>query len=417
MNRSFTTRVARLAAAAAAGLTLAVAAAPASAAPAIDRNWSAPAPAEAKSDAFYTPPTSIPVGDPGDVIRARPAKAGPPTARNLANAWQVMYLTTDALGQRTVATATVAVPRSGDSTKRNLVGFAPGTTGPAFRCTVSRFINSGAFYEQAGLNKFLQAGYAVAVPDYQGYYENPKATYVAGLAMGSALIDAVRAATRLPEAGLSPTPKVAFQGFSQGGGASMWAGQMKATYAPELNLVGVSGGGVPANLGIVANELEQSPAFGFLIMAMIGLDNAYGELDLETFLNPAGQTTFPKSVESDCTIELLTGYPNKSYADYTTTSPFGTKKWLDRAQENLLGQTKIDVPVYQYHGDNDPIVPFWQAETLRDDYCALGMTLQWKVFQGTGHVTTVGRGVADAVAFVNDRMAGKPPINTCPSGQ
>lgn len=416
MHRFLKTHVLRLTAAATGAIALSVAAAPATAAPAIDRNWPAPTP-NAESDPFYTPPTSIPVGDPGDIIRARPAKAGPPAARALANAWQVMYLSTDALGRRNVVTGTILVPKTGDSTKRNVVAFNGGTTGPAFRCTISRFINTGAFYEQAGLNRFLKAGYAVSVTDYEGYHENPNATYIAGKSMGAAVIDGVRAASRLPEAGLAPTPKVAFHGFSQGGGASVWAGQMQPTYAPELNLVGVSAGGVPANLALTANSLEQSPAFGFLIMAMIGLDNAYSELDLETFLNPVGQDVFPKSEAGDCTIELLTGYPEKSYSDYTTRSPFGTTAWLKRAQENRAGQTaKIDAPVFQYHADNDPIVPYRQAVTLRDEYCAVGMTLEWKTLH-TGHVTSVGRGVPDAVAFVDDRMAGKTPVNSCPPSQ
>ncbi len=79
------------------------------------------------------------------MIRARVAKAGPPTARSLANAWQVMYLSTDALGQPDAVTGTILVPKSAtDPSKLNIVGLAPGTTGPAFRCTVSRFINSGS---------------------------------------------------------------------------------------------------------------------------------------------------------------------------------------------------------------------------------------------------------------------------------
>ncbi len=415
MSRPFKTLLTRSVgvAALAASLTFGVADA-AQAAPAIDRNWPAPTP-NAESDPFYTPPATIPAGDSGDIIRARPAKAGPPTARGLAQAWQVMYLSTDALGRRDVVTGTILVPRNADPAKMNVVGFGPGTTGNAFSCTVSRYINNGAFYEQAGLNRFLKAGYAVAVTDYEGYYENAQPTYIAGRSMGAAMIDAVRAATRLPEAKLSPSPKVAFHGFSQGGGASMWAGQMAKTYGSDLNLVGVSGGGVPANLAATANELEQSAAFGFLIMAMIGLDNAYSELDLNSFLTESAKPVFANSAANDCTIELISDYPGKSYADYTTSSPFGTAKWLDRAYENMLGLDDIKVPVFQYHAENDPIVPFWQADDLRFMYCKLGMTLQWKVMN-TGHVTTVARGVPDAVSFINDRMAGKPPVNSCQAG-
>ena len=58
-------------------------------------------------DSFYLPPESLPAGLPGDVIRSRPSLAGPPGARALADAWQVMYMSTDGLGNPAVVTGTV----------------------------------------------------------------------------------------------------------------------------------------------------------------------------------------------------------------------------------------------------------------------------------------------------------------------
>lgn len=381
-------------------------------APAIDRTFGAPTP-NAEPDAFYTPPSPLPAGNPGDVIRARVAKAGPPTARSLANAWQVMYLSTDALGQPNAVTGTILVPKSAsDPSKLNIVGLGPGTTGPAFRCTVSRFINSGQFYEQAILNGLLKAGYAVAVTDYEGYRENAKTSYIVGRAMGPALLDVLRAAQRLPESGLSATAKVATQGFSQGGGASMWAAELQPTYAPELNLVGVSAGGVPADLIQVALGLNGKPAFGFFLDALIGLNNAYPDLLLDQYLNDNGRATLARMNEEDCTLELLVDYSGKLTSEYLTAVPFLKPAWQTRLNANKLGFTKINVPVYQYHADNDPIVRFDQAAAMRDRYCALGVTLSFKTFD-TGHVTTVARGNADALAFLADRFAGKPATSTC----
>lgn len=386
----------------------------AAAAPAIDRTFPAPTP-NAQPDPFYTPPESIPVGDFGDVIRVRPSKAGPPAARNLANAWQVMYLSTGASGQRNVVTGTILVPKDADSKTLPIVGLGPGTTGPAFKCTVSRFINSGSFYEQSIVNALLTAGYAVAVTDYEGYHENPKSTYIVGKAVGSALIDVVRAATKLPEAGLSATPKVAFQGFSQGGAASLWAGQLQPTYAPELNVVGVSAGGVPSDLVATLLKLQGSPYFGFAWNALIGLDNAFhGELKFDTYLNDAGRQITEKMNSGDCTIELVLDYKGKWTDDYMTKSPFALTAWTGKAKENILGKTAIPSPVYQYHASNDPIVPFAQDETVRNAYCALGMKVEWKVLD-TGHITTVSRGNPGALAFLADRFAGKPATSNCPT--
>ncbi len=101
----------------------------------------------------------------------------------------------------------------------------------------------------------------------------------------------------------------------------------------------------------------------------------------------------------DCTLELLVDYQNKLTNEYLATVPFLKPNWLARLNENKLGGTKINVPVYQYHADNDQIVRYDQATVLRDKYCALGVTLSFKTFN-TGHITTVARGNADALAFL-----------------
>src|SRR6185369_2586696 len=67
----------------------------------------APAPLD---DTFYVPPSPLPAGKPGDVIRWRPSNAGPRAAS--VDAWQVMYLSTNALGQPDAVTGTVLVPKN-----------------------------------------------------------------------------------------------------------------------------------------------------------------------------------------------------------------------------------------------------------------------------------------------------------------
>jgi pimeloyl-ACP methyl ester carboxylesterase len=377
---------------------------PASAAPSAD-----PGPA---GDAFYTPPSPLPAGSPGDVIRARPAKAGPPTARSLANAWQVMYLSTNTLGKPVAVTGMVLVPKKADPAAAPIVGFGPGTSGPAFRCAPSRFIDQGAFYEQAALNQMLAKGYAVAVTDYEGYHENPATTYVVD-SMGYSMIDAVRAAQRLPEAGLAKDGQVAFRGYSQGGAAAMWAGQKQPGYAPELKLAGVVGGGVPSDLAAVGLPLEGQDPFGFLLYSMVGMDHAYPELDLASYLNDAGRAMVSGLEGNACTLELLLDYKGKTIPDYFTSSPFATEAWLNRVAENQLGLEPVKAPVLQYHSTADEIVAFGQAKELRDNYCKLGVPVTWKTWDDLGHITLVYRGDEDAMSFLADRFAGKPATSNC----
>ncbi|MCP2339128.1 lipase family protein [Actinomadura rupiterrae] len=366
-------------------------------------------------DAFYTPPSPVPAGQPGDVIRARPAKAGPPTARSLADAWQVMYLSKDTHDQLIAETGTILVPKGADPATMPIVAMAPGTSGPAFRCAPSKMIDGGIFYEQAMLNELLKRNWAVAVPDYPGYHANPTTTYITGRDEGHAVLDAVRAAQRLPEAKLSKDAKVLVHGYSQGGGAAMWAGELQPAYAPELNLQGITAGGVPGDIVSVALALDGSKAFGFLFYALLGLHNAYPDVQFDNVLSDAGKQARQQLEGDSCTLELLLNFQSKSVDDYFTNSPLGDSAWLTHAKENRLGSAAIKVPVYQYHSTTDEIVAYPQASRLRDKYCALGVKLTWKPWDGLSHITLVGRGNADALAFLTDRLNGVPASSNCPT--
>lgn len=382
---------------------LAVAAAP----PAAAATPALPGPFD---DSFYTPPSPLPSGEPGDVIRWRPSVA--PLNLTNANAWQVMYLSTNARGLRNTVTGTVLVPKNVAPATAPIVGFAVGTQGPAFKCTPSKAVERGTFYDQPAVDKLIGAGYAVAITDYEGYSPTTTPTYIVGQSEGPAVIDSVRAAQRLPAAGLSSTAKIAFQGYSQGGGAAMWAAEKQPSYAPEMNLVGVAAGGVPGDLNAVAAGLDGAIGFGFLAFSAIGLDAAYPDLRLDSYLNDTGRTELTKAKQEACTAELLLNYAFKKTSDFTTTNPLPTPAWQARLAQNKLGLNKIRVPVFQYHAAFDEIVATPQAEQLMRTYCAKGVTLTWKTYVAE-HAIGIIAGLDDAFAFVQDRIAGRPATSTC----
>ncbi|MDT0307969.1 lipase family protein [Streptomyces sp. DSM 44917] len=388
-----------------------VAASGPAAAPAVDQDGNA----SEEDIAFYTPPSPLPAGEPGDIIRARESSAGPAFTRNLGTAWQVMYLSTDAVGEPVAVTGTVIIPNDAeDPASLPIVGMGPGTHGPAFWCAPSNHIANEWFYEQNAVNDMLQAGYAVAITDYEGYHPDPDSTYMVGRSMGPALINAVRAAQRLPEAGLNPEAQVAFRGYSQGGAAAMWAGQLAPEYAPELNVAGVVGGGVPADLVQVALPLEGQRGMGVLLYALLGLDNAYPELDLDSFLTDQGRTAFAEMNESSCVADLLTDYVGTSVSDFTTSPPFLDATWQERLAENRLGGEAISVPVLQYHIVNDNLVGYRQAQTLRTNLCSAGTELTWEPIEARGeHIDGVLYGNDEAIDFLNARFAGEAASSNC----
>jgi predicted alpha/beta-fold hydrolase len=140
----------------------------------------------------------------------------------------------------------------------------------------------------------LSRGFAVVVTDYEGLGTRGTHTYANRAAQGHAVLDAIRAAQRLPEAHLPPAGPVAVAGYSQGGGASAAAAELQPSYAPELKLKGAYAGAVPADLAAVAHNLDGHYAAGFLGFALVSLDYAYPELNIPAILNAKGKQLFER---------------------------------------------------------------------------------------------------------------------------
>jgi hypothetical protein len=365
-------------------------------------------------EAFYVPPSPLPAGQPGDVIWYRKAKATSVLgagALALGNAWQVLYLSTNALDRPDAVSGMVLLPKDRSSGILPIIGFAPGTHGIADSCALSRQGTSGTDYESLAISALLDHGWAVAVTDYEGLGTPGTHTYMVGRSQGSALLDVVRAARRLPAAGLSATSPVALYGYSQGGAATGWAVELQPASAPELPLRGAVAGGVPADLIAVQQRLDGGPGFAFLAMTALGLDAAYPELKLAAYLTPAGKVVMEQA-RKICVVEALVRYLGKHVSDYTTSNLVTTPVWKARLDQQHLGRRPPRVPVFLAHGLQDEFIPYDQAVRLRQDWCAGGAAVTWKDFVG-GHLTTMAAMQAGAMGFIADLFAGRSVRMSC----
>lgn len=371
-------------------------------------------------DTFYSLPVPMPAGIPGQILRSEPMNPGATSlGGSFSKAYRVMYHSTDAIGNPNLVTGTIIVPTPQDNFSANkIVVLAPGTAGPAYRCAPSIMIGRGAYYEQPAVTEMVKQGYVVAVTDYDGYHPTPKTSYIVGKAMGAAVLDIARAAAETVNTDISNV-RVALRGYSQGGGATMWAAQMQPSYAPEINIVGAAAGGVPANLAQVALPLEGKDGFGVLFYALLGQDNAYPELSLEPFLNDRGRTTVSDMESDSCIIELLQDFSGLKLADLTDVNPLNLDRF-NRIAENELGKMPVNIPVFQYHEVQDGLVAFGQAKDLRNTYCAAGVVHTWKEYDTQGesgvirHINLVQRGNSDVMTFINARFNNVPATSNCP---
>ena len=119
---------------------------------------------------------------------------------------------------------------------RAVVGWGHPTTGAVARCAPSNGLDPFDLIE--GLSQLLYAGYVVAAPDYPGLGVEGQSSYLIGVTEARSVLDAIRAARNLPDAGAGTD--VLLWGHSQGGHAALFAAQSIDTYAPELRLHGVA---------------------------------------------------------------------------------------------------------------------------------------------------------------------------------
>ncbi|RZQ63292.1 lipase family protein [Amycolatopsis suaedae] len=364
-------------------------------------------------DPFYTAPADL-TGSPGDVLRQRAVdvKVGPFPAP--VKAWQLMYRSTSATGKANAVVGTLLVPPiPWTSGPRPLVTYAVGTHGIGDSCAPSFLLRNGIENEVALLAQQLSKGWAVVVTDYEGLGTPGTHTYATGPAEGHAVLDAARAAQTVPGTGVSKDSEVGVFGYSQGGQAAAFAGELQPSYAPELNLVGVAAGGVPGDLEAVAKFNDGGPAFGLVLGAALGLATAYPDVPFEQILNDRGRSAVER-ISGACTIELGAAAPFARLRDFVTVAdPLADPRWQARLADNKAGEREPGAPLYLYHGTLDELIPFSVGTALRDRYCGAGATVQWQAFPLLEHIGGVSVGGPVATEWLGQRFAGTPAKSTC----
>ena len=360
-------------------------------------------------NAFYVPPRPLPRGRHGDLIRCRPVASPVPGAR----AWQVLYLSTTVSGARTAVSGTVLVPALAHAGTRRIVAYASGTQGWGDQCAPSREMASGTYDEQFAVDNLLAQGWAVAVTDYPGLGPPGDETYAVGIAEGYAVLDALRAATVLPGAGLSAKATMGIEGYSQGGGAAGWAAQLQPRYAPDLRLRGVAMGGTPANLQAVAAHLNGSAFFAFLGGAALGFNAAYPARHLLSDLTRSGRAAMAR-LDKMCQEQALVTYAGKRIQDYTVgrINPIHEARWRRVLTANDVGAIRPRVPVLQYHGKADEVIPWRVEAALHHRWCAMGVTTLFTSYPGD-HVTTHVEAQTQVVNWLRARFAGAKARSNC----
>ena len=202
-----------------------------------------------------------------------------------------MYRSTDAQGKPVAVTGTYIepdVPWPGNG-PRPLLAYATAPYGMGEQCAPSKLFNQGIRasldtgfdlmfnIEEGFIATLLARGFAIVITDGVGLgVHGPMAPqFLNRLAGGTAVLDAARAAMRLPGTSLNPHGPVAFWGWLAGGHSALAAAELAASYAPELNVVGTYANAAPPDLPTVLTSIDGNFLAGSIGWVLRGIQESY----------------------------------------------------------------------------------------------------------------------------------------------
>ncbi|WP_330252093.1 lipase family protein [Nocardia sp. NBC_00565] len=334
------------------------------------------------------------------------------------SAWQVQYRTNDANGLPIAGMTTVLVPNwpwFGPG-QRPLLSYQIAEDSLGTRCAPSYALRGG--WDLGGANTFidtpfiaeaLRRGWAVVTSDYEG----PQSRFLDGVNAGRAVLDGIRAARALAPDGVGPASPVGGWGYSGGAFATLWAAQMQSEYAPDVQLAGVTAGGIPADWPAMVHGVDGGTQAGLAMLALTAIAKNEPNSGVLELLNERGRSNFAEDVNA-CGPDFVIKYINAHVDDFATVpdvlSHPDFRAAIDRQE---LGGGAPVAPMYLYHSTTDDVIPVAGFTDLLGRYCAQGADITSVHSTLPGHNLTAIGEAAGAMGYLADRFAGVPVAPGC----
>ncbi len=351
-------------------------------------------------DSFYAAGGVVDAGPAGEIL-AQVELVAPAGIRK----WAVIYRSTGYAGAPVAVSGLIvapAAPVAAGAPPRTVLSIAHATTGLADACAPSRQPSDGLVDTALPL---LEQGYVLAVTDYEGLGTPGAHPYIVGASEGHSVLDAARVAAAMPGTGAGST--VVLLGGSQGGHAVLWAADLAATAAPDLDVVGAVAFAPAGDLEAIA-AFDRSAAAGpdawsSAVTLVAAWNEVYG-LPLDV-LTPAAQALVPE-LSTRCSVHIDS---QPTVVDLRTLP-----EWQARLEENTPAATRTSVPVLIFQGDADQVVPLDSTRSMVARMCAVGDVVDLRVLPGADHPASVNpASVLAAITWVSERLAGTPVTSTC----
>jgi pimeloyl-ACP methyl ester carboxylesterase len=353
-------------------------------------------------DDFYVVPDPLPAGRPGQLIRIQ--EVGEANGRVTL---RIMYHARDAQ-DRDRAVVGIATYPTARPPKRGwpVISTAHGTTGIASECAPSRFGGAAPGWGVDGV--WVMTDYIGLGPVGELH------PYLSKTAEGNAVIDAVRAVRRLPDAHAGK--RWVTIGHSQGGHGAMAAAELAHEHAPELKLVGTVALAPGAMFDRVYGGIDPIVTSILTLMSLYGGASEHPEIDVTDYVTPAAQQVAASVFETGCLDEITEALIPVALAGPFTADPRTTEPARSIILENDVGNVRVKkVPLFLASGTVDDRVVIERVRDLFDRLCANGQVTEFVVVEGADHGSVIPLTAAQVKDFIEDRLARRKPVDSCPA--
>jgi pimeloyl-ACP methyl ester carboxylesterase len=367
-----------------------------------------------EAEAIYDVQPGKASGRPGSIIRVWPLEGGGPSGAN-STAFRILYRSTGLNGEPIAVSGAIFIPPGpAPAGGRNVIAWAHPTSGVIESCAPSLMPDlAGTVW---GLSDMLARGYVVVATDYPGLGTPGIHPYLIGESEGRAVLDSVRAARDLPDARASN--RFAVWGHSQGGHASLYTGELAASYAPDLKLVGVAAA-APATYLIELFDADKSSPAGkeLTAMALYAWSALYHD-PATSLIDPAAMPVY-EQLAHDC-IESIAEFAAIERAEkplnreqFLKADPTEIEPWKGIMQRNTPGQAPAGAPVFLAQGSADTTVRPEITKQFGEQLCKQGTRVTFIMLNGVTHTFAAKDSVNQALAWIDERFRGAPAPSAC----
>jgi pimeloyl-ACP methyl ester carboxylesterase len=241
-------------------------------------------------------------------------------------------------------------------------------------------------------------------------------TLISLAAARHAVIDAVRAARKLPGAGGGR--RFAAWGHSQGGQAALFTGMIAARYAPELALTGVAAAAPATDLAALMDEDLDSPGGkNITAMTLWSWQRVFGA-PMSRLVDRRAMPTIDRLAQEciegpyDLIVRRITARPLEQHF-LKVKNPAAVEPWRSLLAANTPDALPPAVPLFIAQGADDLIVHPQVTRAYTGLLCKAGNKVALLTLPKVGHGSAASASARQAVAWMSARFAGEAPPDDC----